>query len=191
MTYSKNHQNSIKWIDPSLQALSFWIGYKRELYHNHLLNEGGLVTEFASLINSNLKQGEIVRCEEQYKKFISGINNNTRVDILILNNKQAQVVIEVKRYDAGKRHIEKDLLKLAYIKSLAPSLSVYLVIVAQGKKPNTYINDKGVSNKQYYQIGDTEYYSIAKRVCKSTSSFRPNSHMYSNYAILIEVLLKK
>ena len=42
MNKLQKSQISIKWFDPVLQALSFWIGYKEELYRHHLLNEGAI-----------------------------------------------------------------------------------------------------------------------------------------------------
>ena len=61
------------WIDPVLQDLTYWIGYKKELYRHHLLNEGAIVVEIASLINANKLDGEIVKCEQYYDQ-IEGIN---------------------------------------------------------------------------------------------------------------------
>ncbi len=61
MKYSKGLQNSIKWLGPVLQGLSFWLGYKCELYWHHLLNEVAIVAEFTSLINLKVKSRGIVK----------------------------------------------------------------------------------------------------------------------------------
>ena len=53
-----------KWIDPVLQGLAYWIGYKKELYRHHLLNEGGIIVEITLLINEFKSDGEIVKCEQ-------------------------------------------------------------------------------------------------------------------------------
>lgn len=191
MIYSKSSQNSIKWLDPVLQGLSFWLGYKRELYRHHLLNEGAIVAELTSLISLKFKSRGIVKCEERYDRIGTNIDNKSRADIFIEINNKPFIVIEVKRIEAGKRLIDFDLVKLAKIKELDSGIRVFLILVSQGKKLKAYINENGESDKKYYPIKGTEYFSYAKRVCKSSSSFRYKSRVNSNYAVLVEVLRKK
>jgi hypothetical protein len=187
----KNSQNKINWVDPVLQALSFWIGYKKELYRHHLLSEGAIVSELAFLISSKLKNGEILKCEKQYKQIVKKVNNQSRADILIENQGEPFVVIEVKRADTGQKLIEADLEKLANLKKLKPTLRVFLILVSEGKRPLKYVTEKGESDKTFYPIHNTQYSAYPKRVCKSSSSFRSNFRVNSNYAILIEVLRRK
>jgi hypothetical protein len=191
MSRKKTIQNTIKWLDPVLQALSFWIGYKKELYRHHLLSEGAIVAELAFLINSKLKKNEIVKCEEHYKKIVKQINNQSRADILIEKENQPFIVIEVKRNNSSKKLIDFDLKKLANLKKIKPELRVFLILISQRRKPSQYVTHNGESDKIYYQIKNTEFSAYAKRVCKSSSSFRSNSRVNSNYAILIEVLKRE
>ena len=111
-TKAKNVNVSTKWIDPVLQGLAYWIGYKKELYSHHLLNEGAIVAEVASLINANKSNGEIVKCEQYYDQ-IDGIKDTKiRADISIVRDNKIHTVIEVKREEAGNVVIEKDILNL-------------------------------------------------------------------------------
>ena len=177
-----------KWVDPVMQALAYWIGYKKELYRHHLLNEGAIVAELASLINSNKSEGDIVKCEQYYDQ-IDGIEDTKiRADISILNENKIHTVIEVKRVEAGTIVIQNDVLKLLTIKEKHPTIKCYQIIVAQGKMPNKYVSDEGVSDRTSYPIVDKDYYTKAIRVCKSTSSFRDESPKKANYVCLIEVL---
>ena len=184
-------KNLPKWVAPVMQALAYWIGYKKELYRHHLLNEGAIVAELASLINANKSEGDVVKCEQYYDQ-IDGIKDTKiRADISILRDNKIHTVIEVKREEAGNVLIENDVLKLLSIKERHPKVKCYQIIVAQGKKPRKYVSDKGVSNKIEYAIVDTEYCTKAIRVCKSNSSFKDESPKKANYVCLIEVVASK
>ena len=190
-TTSNRIKGSSNWINPVLQGLAYWIGYKKELYRHHLLNEGAIVTEIATLINSNKSDSEIVKCEQYYDQ-IEGISGTKiRADISILRGNEIHTVIEVKREEAGKILIDKDILKLWRIKEKHPNIKCYQIIVSQGKKPSRYVTDEGVSDKISYPIIDTDYDTKAIRVCKSTSSFKEESPKKANYVCLIEVVNSK
>jgi hypothetical protein len=87
--------------------------------------------------------------------------------------------------------IESDVLKLVEIKERNPEIRCFMLIVSQEKMPRKYVTDKGVSDKISYPIIETNYASIAVRVCKSSSSFRDESPKKSNYACLVEVVESK
>lgn len=55
-----------KWIDPLLQGLTYWIGYKKQLYPHHPLSEGAIVGESQNLIYSRLEKAQKLHCEYPY-----------------------------------------------------------------------------------------------------------------------------
>jgi len=175
------------WTDSVLQGLAHWIGYKKQLYRGHLINEGAIVSETAHLINGNLKNGESLVCEEGYGKMIKGLKGKLRADLAIYEGENLQCVIEVKREEAGSKLIGQDLDKLMEIKKSNPDVGCYLLLVSQGRMPRNYVTDTGTADISSYCIGDTKYLAKARRVCKSTSSFKLTAVLSANYACLIEV----
>ncbi len=182
---------SSKWIDPVLQGLAYWIGYKKELYRHHLLNEGAIVVEVASLINANKSDGDTVKCEQYYDQFEGISGTKIRADISILKGNETHTVIEVKREESGKIMIQKDLFKLIRIKEKHPNVKCYQIIVSQGKRPQKFVTLNGVSDRKSYAIINTNYAAKAIRVCKSTSSFRDESPNKANYVCLVEIVETK
>jgi len=176
------------WVEPSIQGLTYWIGYKKQLYVSGILNEGAIVSELATLINSNLKEGEKIKCEDYYREMSDEIISEERADIAIYNKKKLQYLIEVKRSDSRQSLINNDFIKLCKLKSIYTDVRCFVLLVCQGKIPQFYVSDDGVADGIKYPIIDTKFSKKAVRVCKSTSSFKEESLLKANYAILIEVI---
>jgi uncharacterized protein (DUF342 family) len=93
--------------------------------NNHKIQEGEIAHEFCKLLQSNLRNQEIVFQEEMLKGFINTTKNQQRIDILIRNSANNEVfAIEVKR-DSSNSLINTDLKKLYEIKSSRPEIILF------------------------------------------------------------------
>jgi len=177
------------WIDPVLQGTAHWIGYKKQYYSGHLINEGAIVSEVTSLLNSFMNSNQRVRCEVQYSDISKKINGSDRADIVGYTDEKIDFVIEVKRFEAGKKLIDSDLLKLSKIKEVNKEIRCLLLMVSQSKAPFPFINDKGVADRLKIPISGTNLKFQTIRVCKSVSSFGENAYLKADYACIIEVVV--
>jgi len=131
-----------KWAEPLLQGLSYWLGYKKQLYRHYPLSEGAIIGEALHLIYSNIGEGEKLECEVMYNMLNENINHmgNARADIVIKNPNDIPIhVIETKRSIAPNAAIIDDFKKLANAKSKFPNCHFYLLLVAQGRRPSNYV----------------------------------------------------
>jgi hypothetical protein len=185
MAEKKSRNEKPVWVDPALQGLAYWMGYRKQLYRHHLLPEGAMVAELATIINGNLGKGERLECEYLYSK-ATDADDRSLVDIAILKDDVPHTFIEVKRGDAWIRLLEKDMLKLLRVKSAFPSIRCYLIIGSQGLMPGRFVDSKkGIAIKGLSMTRDDVVYKVL-RVCKAAPSFnKMNSAMYS---CLLEVL---
>jgi hypothetical protein len=175
-----------KWAEPLLQGLSYWLGYKKQLYRHYPLSEGAIIGEALHLIYSNIGEGEKLECEVMYKMLNKNINHmgNAREDIVIKNPNDIPIhVIETKRSIAPNAAIIDDFKKLANAKSKFPNCHFYLLLVAQGRRPSNYVNEDGVAIKGF--IHGVNYKLKVRRVCKASDTFKKIDN--ANYACLIEV----
>lgn len=145
-----------------LQALAYWIAYKKEYFHDHLLSEGAIVAELTQLLSANTDSNQRVECERMYKHFCTSISENIRADIVVgvkpektqkekeekkrklISLTELTEVIEVKRYETDFKGIEKDfekLDKLKILKTAKPSLRLFQVIVDQNSRPQKLMNE--------------------------------------------------
>lgn len=181
-------KTSPKWIDPVLQGLAYWLGYKKQFYHGHLINEGAIVSEALSLLSVNIEPVQKIYCEEMYSKIVSSINRKERADLVIYKHDKIEFVIEVKRFESGKNLIDADLKKLARIKNGNIEIRCFLLLVSQKKIPFLYVNENGVAYRSTLSIPDSKFSSKVIRVCKAANSFREDAYLKANYACLIEVI---
>jgi len=174
-----------KWTDPLLQGLSYWIGYKKQLYPHHPLSEGAIVAESQNLIYSRLEKGQKLYCEYPYTNIIN-VKNENRVDLVITENDKPSVVIEVKRIEAGMSLIYRDFEKLLVLKSGNKNLKCFVLLVCQQKIPKKFVRRDGISFKGKISIKSIDVKVL--RTCKSTNSFKKEAISKANYVSLIEVL---
>lgn len=190
-TKEKSNNVSSKWIDPVLQGLAYWIGYKKQFYHGHSINEGAIVSEVLSLLSVNSEPNQKICCEEMYSRIVSGTNRKERADLVVYNHDRIESVIEVKRFESGKNLIEGDLKKLARIKNENIGIRCFLLLVSQKTIPFLFVNENGVAYKSTLRIPDSKFSSKVIRVCKAVNSFREDAYLKANYACLIEVVCSK
>lgn len=183
-----------KWIDPLLQGLTFWVGYKHQLYPHHHINEGAIQSEAALLIQANRYDGDKLYCEKSYSEIVSSNHNSgkndVRADIYIEKKDGSKIIIEIKRYP-NKAGISKDFKKMLDLRNSVNKVDIkcYLLLVGEGKLPLNFVDKNKGTAKRGKIIHEDEFILKVRRVCKSTSSFKENKFMKkANYACLIELI---
>lgn len=172
-----------KWTERVLQGAAFWIGYKSQLYH-YPLTEGAIVGEAASLLNSKLKNGYILECEQMYKDLNVPDPGQTRADLVIKESERIDTVIEVKRAKSPNKKVSEDFKRLAMCHKANPDSRCFLLIVSQGFRPKKYITEEGKAILE--EIKGKGYKAKVRRACKAASSFKSKDR--AHYACLIEVI---
>lgn len=181
-----------KWVNPSLQALAFWIAYKKQLYQHHPIKEGAIVLELLGLISSNIDNKVYTHSEVQYRSN----NKNNLADIVLadsplrknLSYKEILSIIEVKR-DKSKTKINPDIERLGKYKIENPQVRCFLIVVSESKRPNRFVGNNGEALGIIEKSEWNDYKVNVRRVCKATSSFRDNNVEKAHYVCLIEIQL--
>ena len=185
MPVTEETKKNPSWVEPALQGLAFWLGYRKQLIRHHDLPEGALVAELSTIMYAHIGQDETLECEYPYSGLIADADLS-RVDIALLRGDVPHTFIEVKRGKAPARLIEDDIKKLARIKELYPEIRCYLIIGSQGKLPSRFVNrETGRAIKGIQETSDGIRYKVT-RVCKAAASFeRKETAMY---VCLVEVV---
>ncbi len=185
MAVTDETKKNPSWVEPALQGLAFWLGYRKQLYRHHDLPEGALVAELSSIMYGHIGQDEKLECEFPYSDLIAD-PDLTRVDIALLRDDIPHTFIEVKRGKAAAKLIEEDIKKLARIKESNPEIRCFLIIGSQGKLPSRFVDENlGTAIKKVQETSDGVRYKV-KRVCKAAASFeRKETAMY---VCLVEVV---
>lgn len=175
------------WVTPALQGIAFWLGYKKQYFNNYHLTEGAIVGELTQLISFSLSKEEVLRCEVMYNEINPLHNGGQRLDLSILEKDSniCRYAIEVKRYEAGIKLIEKDLIKLFELKRSDEGIRCFLLVVSQNEFPEFLVTTSGNSKR----INLVEEYGLdayVRRTCKASSSFKVSNN--ANFASIIEVL---
>ena len=169
-----SHNEKPLWVEPALQGLAYWMGYRKQLYRHHPLPEGAMVAELAAIMSGNIREGDRLKCEYLYSK-ATDADDRSLVDIAILKEEVPHTFIEVKRGDAWNRLIEKDMLKLSRVKSAVHSVRCFMIIGSQGNFPTRYVDSEtGNGFKGIFTTPDDVRYKIL-RVYKAASSFKKTS----------------
>lgn len=174
------------WAEKVLQGISFWMGYKTQLFYNYPLTEGAIVGEVISLINGNLTDGFSLNCEVMYKKLNTQIDSQERADLVIYFKDKLHTIIEVKRAKASNQKISDDLLRLARCHKVNPSVRCFLVIVSQKFRPSSYVNDTGKAVTK--EINGDGFVAKVRRATKAAASFEKKNTAF--YSCIIEVKSK-
>jgi hypothetical protein len=173
------------WVEPALQGLAFWLGYRKQLFRHHDLPEGALVAELSSIMYGHIGQDEKLECEFPYSDLIAD-PDLSRVDIALLRDDIPHTFIEVKRGKAATRLIEDDIQKLARVKEASPAIRCFLIIGSQGKLPSRFVNrETGRAIKGIQETSDGIRYKVT-RVCKAAASFEKKET--AMYVCLVEVM---
>lgn len=177
------------WAEPLLQGITFWVGYKKQLYPHYPLTEGAIVSEATNLIHSNLADDEILVCEKMYKDIaINGVGQ-TRADLVFLNktSKAVKYIIEVKRSSASNTLINKDISRLGTAKQSINNARCFLLVVSQSSLPEIFVNEE-TGKAKTTELPDDNFKpakAFVRRVCKATGSFDKKNK--AHFACLIEV----
>jgi hypothetical protein len=188
-----------KWLESSLQALAFWMGYEHHLFPHHAISEGAIVNELRNILTCKMNCGLQVHVEYPYKtiqekgaarKAVAGRPRSADLAIVNAgcvqnrsNSKKAlpqpMAVIEVKR----SRNILHDLKRLSDIRSSTKGLRCFLIVTSHRCRPRMLV-DKSGRSRGAKTIGNQR--CAIRRVCKATASFKRPSSAF--YACAVEVL---
>lgn len=180
-----------KYYAPVLQAITHWVAYKREYFHNHLLPEGAIVAELTQLLSAKIDFKHRIDCEVMYKDIDNSIAKSIRADITIsktVDGKEPQKdVVEVKRYE-NKDDFNKildDSEKLAIL-SKSPNIRLFQIVVGQRKQPTELITSNNNAKKgNLYKRGKD--IDVRARICKKAYSCTKKDTASGVYALLLEI----
>lgn len=187
------------WLERALQGLAYWTGHRRCLYRNYPLSEGAFVAELCNLIHANLPDRYSLLCEEQYNEFLEGndrptlLTERSRADLVVYEKVKAlegatklhaRFIIEVKRASAPRSQIDADLSRLMAVRSIAPNIKTYLVVIAEASRPKRFVSDSGSSITKRQTINGVNGYFKVRRTLKAAHAYTRIEK--SQYACLIE-----
>jgi len=167
-----------------MQALAYWLGYERERYRYYNLREIAIVSELVCLLGGALsKKGWLIDCEVPFSEIL-GIKKNLpqkRIDFAIrkyfkkkYNKKRYSVLIEVKRFKSRIKAIEKDVKRIASLKSKKKDLSGWVIVCSHGNLPPIWLNASGHARHKHFNV-DGGMYRIRRIVHAS-----PYTDQWSN-----------
>ena len=175
----------LSWVEPLLQGISFWLGYKKQLYRHHPLTEGAIVGEAINIIYANISESDALICEKMYREMGVKDAGQKRADLVIADKKtkKEKIIIEVKRDSVSPTLIIEDLKRLANVKKSKRNVRCFLLLVSQGSKPKKFVTKNGIAVRRDIHFDD--FHVNVRRVCKATGSFTKQGA--AHYACLIEV----
>ena len=189
-----------EWSKEVFQGLVYWIGYKQQLYNHYPIREGEIVGETLALLSSKIDNTFRINAEVMYKNLVDNWNNNQRADIVISKKnenfdykKDALFVIEVKRKEASKSEVEKDLERLAKLKDKNNNLRCFLLYVSANEKP-IYVSNLGLASRKIIHLKNN-YIAKVRQVKKALNQFYTykdgkkidNAIEKAHYACFIEI----
>ncbi len=198
-----------KYWNSTLQALCYWIAYRKEYFYGNLMPEGAIVAELTQLLSTNCDSSLRIECERMYKDFGSNDDSNARMDICIgkrvissvLDSKMKKAqhhqkflekddlfeAIEVKRYEGDIKRLYEDMEKLGKFKVAEQQpIRRFLVVAGQRELPTEFFNKKhNLIRKNIYK-GDAKIVAIP-RISKKAYSTKKDSSK-GVFAVLIEIL---
>ena len=186
------------WIERALQGVAFWIGHRQSLYSDYPLSESAMVTEVCNLIHANLPHEYRLRCEVQYSELVTDwgdggpLSERARVDLVVeerrrvgdADKERPLFVIEVKRAGAPRREIDKDLRRLAAVKSAVPYVRAFLFVISEGSRPIRFVSEFGQSILGKHKISVDAHYRV-RRTWKAAKAYKTKGS--AHYACLLEV----
>lgn len=198
-----NKQIIPKWINQSLQGITYWMGYRQISFPYRDLTEGVIAFALYEIIFANLKSNQIIHPEVQYSKLIKNRDRKEKIfgdracaDIVIYEKDESRgqlivptTVIEVKRYLGRMGRIEEDLHRLSYAQqnSYEP-LRAFLFIASQHRRPKELMTEDDMSDRKIHRTKKNCVTYRVRRVCKALHSI--NKKDRAHYACLLEVVSK-
>lgn len=193
----------IAWMETALQGLAFWIGHRRALFRHYPLPEGALVAEACNLLQANKPDDLVLKPEWMYKYLVptgrlpKDISSQARADLVVCNadarqahrseniSDHVKLVLEVKRGDAPKHLINKDLRRLqSFLRGSSPDVRAFLLIASEANTPNMFVTD-GKSIRGEVKIDGSPGHFMVRRTLKASGSF--SSKASAHYVCLVEV----
>jgi hypothetical protein len=176
------------WFSTVLQELADWINSKQESEDELLINKEEIRNEMTQLLSAKLANPSSVKSEVLYSEIGKKLSNSNHADIIIYNENNVDSVIEVRRFEAGKKIIDKDLQKLALVKNFDNKINCFLVLLSHQKAPFPFVTDSGVAARYALTISGTDNTYKVIRVCKASNSNEDDAYLTSSYALILEVI---
>lgn len=191
------------WGERVLQGLTFWVGHRKALFDGYPLPEAALVAEACTLLQASMPKDLFLECEVMYRKLVPAgaqrvvLGDLDRVDLVITRTPLAELgeaefpdhvdyIIEVKRSQAAKGLIERDIKRVYEALALSPGkFRGLLFVVSQSSIPKQFVTEDGVSKKGPHRLEGTDAWYVVRRTCKAASSFQQFDT--AHFACLIEV----
>jgi len=181
-----------RWMFPPLQGVTFWVSHRRTIFPHYPLGESALVAELCNLIHAHLPDGHELKCEIVYDALSNNLEyddvltKRARTDLVVYVDDRPSYAFEVKRASAGKRMIERDLLRLARLRINEHKIRTFLIVISEASRPALYVSDKGVAIRGSNNLDGIDARWRVRSVKKSSHSFHGIGS--ASYACLIEVL---
>ena len=197
------NQQLPEWSKKVFQGLVYWIGYKQELYNEYPIREGEIVGETLSLLSSKIDSSFRINAEIMYKDLCDSWDNNQRADIVISQRnkndfdykKDSLFVIEVKRKEAPKDEVKKDMERLAKLKEKNKNVRCFLLYVSPNERPKKYVGKTGKASSIEIEL-ENNYIAKVRQVKKALNKFYTlnkdgkritNAVNKAHYSCLIEI----
>jgi hypothetical protein len=183
----------------ALQGVAYWIGHRRCHYRGYHLSEGALVAEVCNLIHANLPSKMVLECEVQYSTLVGRhqtptdlLTERARADLVV---KKAhgpggklipRFVIEVKRAAAPSAEINKDLARLANLRTTNPRVRAFLFLISEARlPPSGFVDEDGNAVRGKRRIGDSSIFFQVRHAWKAAPVLTMPER--AQYACLVEV----
>lgn len=176
------------WFSSVLQGIADWIDAKPESEDEILINEDEIRNEMTQLLISKLDPPYTIKNEVVYAEIGKKLSNKDQADIIIYNQNNVESVIEVRRFESGRKAIEKDLKKLASVKNCDAAINCFLILVSHKKAPFPFILDGGNATRMAFIIDGTNNNQKTIRVCKTSDSTEDDAYLTASYALIVEVV---
>lgn len=186
------------WVQRALQGVPHWIAHRRCLFRGYALSEGALVAEICNLVQANLPNDYLLRCEVPFAEFLpnagriadraarsSILTQKARADLVIFERKNRipRYVIEVKRASASKQQIDRDLERLSEVKRKV-DVQAFMFLISEANRPDRFVNSKGASRTIRRKLPGGGRY----RVLRSYKALHSRSNVNNaQYGCLVEV----
>ncbi len=170
------------WTESAMQALAFWVGYKREFFPHYHLQEAAVVSQLLDILYAKVPEAVKVVAEAPVYT-----GHTSRADIVLRMNENVTHIIEVKNehkgYSLSKKLVIQDMKRLKIYKDEHPQVSCYLLLVSQSKLPKLFVSREGLAKT--IEKNALPVACSVRRVCKAAASFKRPSNAY--YVSLVEI----
>lgn len=192
------------WLERSMTALAFWVGYSHAKFGWHRLPEGAVVRESWNLMAAQLSPDEALWPEVAYARLEGKAGKQVvltgdHVDMAVVNRialelddhasikQHVKVIIEVKRWAAAQKLVEGDVDRLATSLRLLPRTArAFVIVVSERDRPSRYLTAKNLARKGVMSTRARSTYRV-RRVVKAVSTAALGSKS-GHYVCLLEVM---